>query len=392
MHERPLSESEEITYHATDLPAPITVGAMLWVAIGFFPLPLALLIHWLMHRMPEWARWLQSLAAYDGAALVAVLLTATVGFGLALLALRQTSDPPLMARLQSCVDSAGLESWQLLLFLIALPIVLILAIVRAAGALELGLLTAIALSVLTARRIKRYPRPAVNLVPAELAAEVEPLRQQQGQTVAYQWSFAPTPESAPELLSLTVAFSPTRLETGARATPRAPKRRRLAPIPAGRPDNARNPRARRGTARPAREKRVDAIPTLSEPACTTGEFPSGCDGRVAAFRHRDAVRAAGVARRPRRRRLYAPTRLARDRPPSGAGAAQRQLGSRNRDCRRGRIPRQLSWVLPRGDGVPVRQARADARPQWIALGLASHPRRLGHDSRYPNLKGKARCE
>jgi ABC-type phosphate/phosphonate transport system permease subunit len=94
MHERPLSESEEITYHATDLPAPITVGAMLWVAIGFFPLPLALLIHWLMHRMPEWARWLQSLAAYDGAALVAVLLTATVGFGLALLALRQTSDPP----------------------------------------------------------------------------------------------------------------------------------------------------------------------------------------------------------------------------------------------------------------------------------------------------------
>jgi hypothetical protein len=64
--------------------------------------------------------------------------------------------------------------------------VLILAIVRVAGALELGLLTAIALSVLTARRIKRYPRPAVNLVPAELAAEVEPLRQQQGQTVAYQ--------------------------------------------------------------------------------------------------------------------------------------------------------------------------------------------------------------
>lgn len=219
MHERPLSESEEITYHATDLPAPITVGAMLWVAIGFFPLPLALLIHWLMHRMPEWARWLRSLAAYDGAALVAVLLTATVGFGLALLALRQTSDPPLMARLQSCVDSAGLESWQLLLFLTALPIVLILAIVRAAGALELGLLTAIALSVLTARRIKRYPRPAVNLVPAELAAEVEPLRKQQGHPVAYQWSFTPTPESAPELLSLTVAFSPTRLEE-ARERPR----------------------------------------------------------------------------------------------------------------------------------------------------------------------------
>jgi hypothetical protein len=94
MHERPLSESEEITYHATDLPAPITVGAMLWVAIGFFPLPLALLIHWLMHRMPEWARWRSLLSAYDAVTLLALALTAAVGFGAALFALRQTSDSP----------------------------------------------------------------------------------------------------------------------------------------------------------------------------------------------------------------------------------------------------------------------------------------------------------
>ena len=211
MRERKRSDTEEIIYHANDLPAPMTLGAMLWVAVGFLPLPLALLLHWLMHRMPDWARWWGLLATYDGVALVAVLLTAVVGFGLALLALRQTDDLPLQARLQGCVDSAGLESWQQLLFLAALPTVLILAMVRVAGALELGLLTAIALSVLTARRITRYPRPAVNLVPAELSAEVEPLRKQQGQPVAYQWSFAPTPESAPELLSLTIAFNPARL-------------------------------------------------------------------------------------------------------------------------------------------------------------------------------------
>jgi len=219
MRERMRSDTEEIIYHANDLPAPMTLGAMLWVAVGFLPLPLALLLHWLMHRMPDWARWRSLLSAYDAVTLLALALTAAVGFGAALFALRQTSDSLLRARLQSCVDSAGLESWQLLLFLIALPIVLILAIVRAAGALELGLLTAIALSVLTARRIKRYPRPAVNLVPAELAAEVEPLRKQQGHPVAYQWSFTPTPESTPELLSLTVAFSPTRLEE-ARERPR----------------------------------------------------------------------------------------------------------------------------------------------------------------------------
>ncbi|MGQ9657552.1 MAG: hypothetical protein ACUVV1_06570 [Fimbriimonadales bacterium] len=219
MQERPLSDTHEILYQADDMPSPLTMGALLWVALGFLPLPIVLLMHWLLHGMPNWERWCRLLSAYDVLSFVAPLGTAVLAFGAALIILRQRGDAPLIERIQSYADATGLESWQQRLWWVALPTTVILVLMGVAGPVEIALLMAIACGVLTARRLKRFPRTQVDLVPAALASEVEPLRRLQGLEVRYQWRFTPTPESAPELLSLTLAFSPTRLDA-ARDRPR----------------------------------------------------------------------------------------------------------------------------------------------------------------------------
>jgi hypothetical protein len=204
----------EILYDPHDVPSPVFAGIVLWVALFFFPLPLLLLIHWWLHQQPEtivWLRLVSAITGLDWRVAVAAAVTSGICLGLAVWLIRNLADPNLIEFVQSITDRAGLERWQREILWIAPAVIVPLVLFRKAGIIELALLAGIESALAATKRIERFPREEINLVPADLAAEVEQLRKLQGDVVTYSWSFAPIPERQPENFSLQIAFNPSRL-------------------------------------------------------------------------------------------------------------------------------------------------------------------------------------
>jgi hypothetical protein len=184
------------------------------VALFFFPLPLLLLIHWWLHQQPEttvWLRLVSAITGLDWRVAVAAAVTSGICLGLAVWLIRNLADPSLIEFVQSITDRAGLERWQREILWIAPAVIVPLVLFRKAGIIELALLAGVESALAATKRIERFPREEINLVPADLAAEVEQLRKLQGDVVTYSWSFAPIPERQPENFSLQIAFNPSRL-------------------------------------------------------------------------------------------------------------------------------------------------------------------------------------
>jgi hypothetical protein len=204
----------EILYDPHDVPSPVFAGIVLWVALFFFPLPLLLLIHWWLHQQPEttvWLRLVSAITGLDWRVAVAAAVTSGICLGLAVWLIRNLADPSLIEFVQSITDRAGLERWQREILWIAPAVIVPLVLFRKAGIIELALLAGVESALAATKRIERFPREEINLVPADLAAEVEQLRKLQGDVVTYSWSFAPIPERQPENFSLQIAFDPSRL-------------------------------------------------------------------------------------------------------------------------------------------------------------------------------------
>jgi len=204
----------EILYDPHDVPSPVFAGIVLWVALFFFPLPLLLLIHWWLHQQPEttvWLRLVSAITGLDWRVAVAAAVTSGICLGLAVWLIRNLADPSLIEFVQSITDRAGLERWQREILWIAPAVIVPLVLFRKAGIIELALLAGVESALAATKRIERFPREEINLVPADLAAEVEQLRKLQGDVVTYSWSFAPIPERQPENFSLQIAFNPSRL-------------------------------------------------------------------------------------------------------------------------------------------------------------------------------------
>jgi hypothetical protein len=204
----------EILYDPHDVPSPVFAGIVLWVALFFFPLPLLLLIHWWLHQQPEttvWLRLVSAITGLDWRVAVAAAVTSGICLGLAFWLIRNLADPNLIEFVQSITDRAGLERWQREILWIAPAVIVPLVLFRKAGIIELALLAGVESALAATKRIERFPREEINLVPADLAAEVEQLRKLQGDVVTYSWSFAPIPERQPENFSLQIAFDPSRL-------------------------------------------------------------------------------------------------------------------------------------------------------------------------------------
>jgi hypothetical protein len=204
----------EILYDPHDVPSPVFAGIVLWVALFFFPLPLLLLIHWWLHQQPEttvWLRLVSAIMGLDWRVAVAAAVTSGICLGLAVWLIRNLADPNLIEFVQSITDRAGLERWQREILWIAPAVIVPLVLFRKAGIIELALLAGVESALAATKRIERFPREEINLVPADLAAEVEQLRKLQGDVVTYSWSFAPIPERQPENFSLQIAFNPSRL-------------------------------------------------------------------------------------------------------------------------------------------------------------------------------------
>jgi hypothetical protein len=204
----------EILYDPHDVPSPVFAGIVLWVALFFFPLPLLLLIHWWLHQQPEttvWLRLVSAITGLDWRVAVAAAVTSGICLGLAVWLIRNLADPNLIEFVQSITDRAGLERWQREILWIAPAVIVPLVLFRKAGIIELALLAGVESALAATKRIERFPREEINLVPADLAAEVEQLRKLQGDVVTYSWSFAPIPERQPENFSLQIAFNPSRL-------------------------------------------------------------------------------------------------------------------------------------------------------------------------------------
>jgi hypothetical protein len=205
----------EILYDQHDVPSPVFAGIVLWVALFFFPLPLLLLIHWWLHQQPEttvWLRLVSAITGLDWRVAVAAAVTSGICLGLAFWLIRNLADPNLIEFVQSITDRAGLERWQREILWIAPAVIVPLVLFRKAGIIELALLAGVESALAATKRIERFPREEINLVPADLAAEVEQLRKLQGDVVTYSWSFAPIPERQPETFSLQIAFNPSRLD------------------------------------------------------------------------------------------------------------------------------------------------------------------------------------
>jgi hypothetical protein len=205
----------EILYDPHDVPSPVFAGIVLWVALFFFPLPLLLLIHWWLHQQPEttvWLRLVSAITGLDWRVAVAAAVTSGICLGLAAWLIRNLADPNLIEFVQSITDRAGLERWQREILWIAPAVIVPLVLFRKAGIIELALLAGVESALAATKRIERFPREEINLVPADLAAEVEQLRKLQGDVVTYSWSFAPIPERQPENFSLQIAFNPSRLD------------------------------------------------------------------------------------------------------------------------------------------------------------------------------------
>jgi hypothetical protein len=204
----------EVLYDPHDVPSPVFAGIVLWVALFFFPLPLLLLIHWWLHQQPEttvWLRLVSAITGLDWRVAVAAAVTSGICLGLAVWLIRNLADPNLIEFVQSITDRAGLERWQKEILWIAPAVIVPLVLFRKAGIIELALLAGVESALAATKRIERFPREEINLVPADLAAEVEQLRKLQGDVVTYSWSFAPIPERQPENFSLQIAFNPSRL-------------------------------------------------------------------------------------------------------------------------------------------------------------------------------------
>jgi hypothetical protein len=204
----------EILYDPHDVPSPVFAGIVLWVALFFFPLPLLLLIHWWLHQQPEttvWLRLVSAITGLDWRVAVAAAVTSGICLGLAVWLIRNLADPSLIEFVQSITDRAGLERWQREILWIAPAVIVPLVLFRKAGIIELALLAGVESALAATKRIERFPREEINLVPADLATEVEQLRKLQGDVVTYSWSFAPIPERQPENFSLQIAFDPSRL-------------------------------------------------------------------------------------------------------------------------------------------------------------------------------------
>jgi hypothetical protein len=205
----------EILYDPHDVPSPVFAGIVLWVALFFFPLPLLLFIHWWLHQQPEttvWLRLVSAITGLDWRVAVAAAVTSGICLGLAAWLIRNLADPNLIEFVQSITDRAGLERWQREILWIAPAVIVPLVLFRKAGIIELALLAGVESALAATKRIERFPREEINLVPADLAAEVEQLRKLQGDVVTYSWSFAPIPERQPENFSLQIAFNPSRLD------------------------------------------------------------------------------------------------------------------------------------------------------------------------------------
>jgi hypothetical protein len=205
----------EILYDPHDVPSPVFAGIVLWVALFFFPLPLLLLIHWWLHQQPEttvWLRLVSAITGLDWRVAVAAAVTSGICLGLAVWLIRNLADPNLIEFVQSITDRAGLERWQREILWIAPAVIVPLVLFRKAGIIELALLAGVESALAATKRIERFPREEINLVSADLAAEVEQLRKLQGDVVTYSWSFAPIPERQPENFSLQIAFNPSRLD------------------------------------------------------------------------------------------------------------------------------------------------------------------------------------
>lgn len=204
----------EILYDPNDVPSPTFAGTVLWVALFFFPIPLMLLIHWWLHNQPEttlWLRLVSFITGLDWRVAVAVALTSSACLGATFWLMRNFADPNLMGFVQSITDEAGLEEWQKRLMWITPLVIVPLFLLRKVGIVELALLAGVEGALLSATRIKRFPREEVNLVPSGLEAEVEELLKAEAEVVNYTWSFTPTPEGSPETFSTQIAFNPSRL-------------------------------------------------------------------------------------------------------------------------------------------------------------------------------------
>jgi len=204
-----------IVYDPRDVPPPTFAGTILWVALFFFPVPLMLLIHWWLHNQPEttfWLRLVSFITGLDWRVAVAAAVTFSACLGLAFWLIRNFADQNLIEFVQSITDKAGLEGWQRSLFWIAPLVIVPLFLLRKVGIVELALLGAVEVALLSTQRIQRFPKEEVNLVPPELAAEVEQLLKLVGEVVSYSWFFAPVPEGSPENFSAQIAFNPSRLD------------------------------------------------------------------------------------------------------------------------------------------------------------------------------------
>ncbi len=204
----------EILYDPNDVPSPTFAGMVLWVALFFFPIPLMLLIHWWLHNQPEttlWLRLVSFITGLDWRVAVAVALTSSACLGATFWLMRNFADSNLIRFVQSITDEAGLEEWQKRLMWIAPLVIVPLFLLRKVGIVELALLAGVEGALLSATRIKRFPREEVNLVPSGLEAEVEKLLKAEAEVVNYTWSFTPAPEGSPETFSTQIAFNPSRL-------------------------------------------------------------------------------------------------------------------------------------------------------------------------------------
>ena len=205
----------EIIYDPQDVPSPVFAGTLLWVALFFFPLPLMLIIHWWLNQQPEttvWLRLVSVITGLDWRVALAAAVTSSICLGLVAWLIRNLADQNLIEFVQSITDKAGLEWWQRSIMWIS-PVVLVpLVFFRKAGVIEIALLAGVEGALVATKRVARFPREEVNLVPSDLVAEVEPLRKLQGEVVTYEWHFAPIPEMQPEPFSLKIAFNPSRLD------------------------------------------------------------------------------------------------------------------------------------------------------------------------------------
>jgi len=205
----------EIIYDPEDVPSPVFAGTVLWVALFFFPLPLMLLIHWWLNQQPEttvWLRLISVITGLDWRVALAAAVTSSICIGLVAWLIRNLADQNLIGFVQSITDKAGLEWWQRGIMWISPAVIIPLALFRKTGIIELALLAGVESALFATKRIARFPREEVNLVPYELVAEVEQLRKLKGEVVTYNWHFAPIPEMQPEPFSLEIAFNPSRLE------------------------------------------------------------------------------------------------------------------------------------------------------------------------------------